>query len=485
MTLALTILALLVALALSFFFSGSETGLISANRYRLRSLRDQGDASAERVLALLGDTRRLLVMALVGTNLGNVLAALLFRLTVETGWPATAAESRAFGPYRLSEWLGLLILTPIVIVFAEILPKALFRARIDRWIGRLRPIYVVCLVAMRPAIWVIELAARTLLAPWGDQRERVMRRLTREDVVNLVAPVEDDEPDDAVEVDDDTDRERPTRKQKKQPLGQTIAIQVGREEKRREAESDERGMVHNIMRLQETRAAETMTPLVDLVSIRLGTMDLAGVRAVARATGFSRFPVYRDRIVDLIGFVDVYRILRDDDTGKTVEDYIETPFYIPETQRMDALLREFLEQRIKNVIVVDEYGGCVGWITREDLLEEIVGELEDELDRPSCPIHEEADGEFLIEGRAEIDRVNEALGTEFDEEDWETMAGLILNEMGRIPTVGDTVTIDGWRMEVTAMAPRRIERVKAVRERARRTETDGATSPPGGEGETT
>ena len=136
---------------------------------------------------------------------------------------------------------------------------------------------------------------------------------------------------------------------------------------------------------------------------------------------------------------------------------------MPETKRVDDLLQEFLRLRIKNAVVVDEYGGCSGWISREDMLEEIVGELEDELDEPSRQITEEADGSYLVEGRMEIDALNHVLETEFSDEEWETLGGLILAEMGRIPAVGDMVTIGEWRATVAGMNGLQISKVRLAR----------------------
>jgi magnesium and cobalt transporter len=171
-------------------------------------------------------------------------------------------------------------------------------------------------------------------------------------------------------------------------------------------------------------------------------------------------PVYRDRIVHLIGHIDIFRVLREHDGHQPLADFVERPYYVPETKRVDDLLQEFLDLRVKNAIVVDEHGGCSGWISREDILEEIVGELEDELDEPKMPLVATAPGVYVIDGQMEIDPLNKALGAKFGEEDWETLAGLLLDAMGRIPKPGDEVTIDGWRARVMEMDGQRIARVE-------------------------
>lgn len=437
--------ALLLCLGLSFFFSGSETAIISVNKFRLRSMHEQGDATAGKLLGLLANTQRLLVMVLIGNNIAGVLAALFFKLLITRGWPHLAEKS-FLGIIQWGDLLDLAILTPVVVVFAEVLPKALFRSRADKVMGVIRPVIVMFLVILKPVILIIERFTHLVLSPMSEQRTRLMRQFTRQDVINLISPeerVEDAEEETAQE-----------------PVGHVISQEALAEEERLVETTDERRMIHNIIQLQDSRAYEIMTPLVELVAVQLGQTDLEGFKQLARQSGYSRFPVYRDKITNLIGYIDVFRVLREGPTSKTLEDYIERAHYVPESKRVDDLLQEFLRLRIKNTIVVDEYGGCAGWISREDMLEEIVGELEDELDEPSKAITETPDGAFLVEGRTEIDALNHVLDSDFSDEEWETLAGLIMNEMGRIPQVGDEITIDGWRATVLKMVGNRIEQVK-------------------------
>ena len=438
-----TILAILICLGFSFFFSGSETAIYSINKYRLRSLHEQGDATAGKLLGLLANTRRLVVMVLIGTNLANVLAALFFKLLIEQSVPVIA-DREAIGLVPWSDLLDLLILTPIVLILAEIIPKVLFRQHADQLLTPLRPVFVVCLAVMRPAIIAVEGLTRLLLAPLGKERLRKIHELTRQDVIDLVAP--DANGNDAADED--------------QPVGLAMAAEIRSENERIEEATDERRLIHNIITLQETCVYEIMRPLVELVAVQLGRVDLEGFKQIAAESGHTRLPVYRDRIVNLIGSVDLYRVLCEDDGTRTIESFVEPAHFIPESKRVDDLLQEFLRLRIKNAIVVDEYGGCSGWVSREDMIEEIVGEIEDELDEPAMKIAETADGAFLIEGRMEIDAVNEALGSAFSEEEGETLAGLILSEMGRIPKEGNAVTIDDWRATVVRMEGHRVDQVR-------------------------
>jgi CBS domain containing-hemolysin-like protein len=453
----LLILSILVCLALSFFFSGSETAVISINRYRLRSLHEQGDPEAGRVIALLSNTQRLLIMALIGTNIANVLAALLFRMLMEKG--IVDPDARALGAIRWSELLSLALLTPVLIVFAEILPKALFRAHADRLAAPLRPIYVMCLWVFHPAIWMVERIARWMLGPLTVARSRAMRRLTRQDVIQLVRP-EDQRPEESRS--EGNGQAKVGAESATGGAGDATeagGAEIDGAEERVFEESDERRMVENILKLNQTTAEEIMTPLVELEAVRLGQVDLDALRKRAIESGYSRFPVFRDRIVHIVGFIDIFRVLKEFDGSQTLPDFIERPHYVPETKRIDDLLQEFLDKRIKIAIVVDEFGGCSGLISREDIFEEIVGEMEDELDEPAEPIQQAADGTITVDGRIEIDRLNVELAADLSDDDWETIAGLVLHEMGRIPKVGDQVILDDWHATVVEMDGLRIARI--------------------------
>jgi len=449
---------LLACLVFSFFFSGSETAIISVNRYLMKGLADQGETRASDLLKLLGDRQRLLIMTLLGTNLANVMMALFFKEFLARLWPDIARRS-IIGSFEAGEILSLLILTPIIIVFAEVLPKAIFRIHADQLFSVFRHFYVFFLRIFWLPITLIERFAGLVPASLIEQRTSLARRLTRQDVINLVNPNEngtqvhtgtDPEPDQKEPRDDD----QAPRLKTGMPMDDDGLVSVA---------ADERRMVQSILELDSTCAREIMTPLVDLVAIQLGRVDLQGFKAIAQASGYTRFPVYRDRIVDLTGYIDVFNMLRTEKEGDQLEDFIEYACYVPETMKVDDLLQEFLGKRIRNVIVVDEYGGCSGWIAREDILEEIVGELEDELDAPMPQIQEIGPGVYLVEGRAEIDAVNEIMGASFTQDDWETMSGLVMAKIGRMPVEGDQFTADDWEYTILEMDGHRVSKVRIRR----------------------
>jgi CBS domain containing-hemolysin-like protein len=483
------LLALIACLGACFFFSGSETAIISVNRYRLRGRREQGDPDAERLLRLLDNVQRLMIVMLIGASAANVLAALIFKLLLQR---VIAHDAPVLWGMHWSELLSLALLTPIIIIFAEILPKALFRAHADALVGRLRLAYVACAWLFWPVVWVVEHVTRLMLGPLAEARSRAYRHLSRRDVMQLIKPEErptngaNGTHGDHAKAEEGMGAPRdatPTPGSLAVParagavaghagtsakVAASVAPNIKAQVERAFEANDERRMIENILTLHQTTAEEIMTPLVNVAAVQLGRVDMEGLRALAVESGYSRMPVYRDRIVHLIGHIDIFRVLREHDGRQPLSDFVERPHYVPETKRVDDLLQEFLDLRIKNAIVVDEHGGCSGWISREDILEEIVGELEDELDEPKTPLVATAHGVYVIDGEMEVDPLNEALGAKFSDENWETLAGLLLDVMGRIPKAGDEVTIDGWRARVLEMDGQRIARVE-LREPSNRT----------------
>lgn len=446
----LIFMAILASLAVSFFFSGAETAVISCSQYQLRHRMEQGDTTVEKTLAMLAQPARLISTVLIGTNLGNVFAVLFFKLLLDLLW--TQSHNRVLGIMSWDELICLVVLTPVIVVFAEILPKALFRAKADAWIHRLRPVLVAMRTLCAPINAFLEVLVRGVLLPFGPREGTPMGRLTRSDLIMMLhSPVRNG----GSEAEFDEGHGGMATKTSSEAPAEAVSDQVTSIR-----EPDETRVIQNIIELENRQAREIMQPLVELEAVHLGHTTLDAFREQARRSGYSRFPAYRDRIVNLIGYIDVFDVIRDTTDKKNLEDFLRPAHFIPETKRVDDLLQEFLLLRVNNAIVVDEYGGCSGWVTREDVIEEIVGELEDELDSPTVLISEQDDGSFLIEGRNDIEDAGEVLGVQFEDTDCDTFGGLIMKHMGRIPRVGAEITLRGWRMEIVEMDEMRVAMVR-------------------------
>ena len=226
-------------------------------------------------------------------------------------------------------------------------------------------------------------------------------------------------------------------------------------------EGEERRLLQSIVDFGDTLVREVMTPRPDIVAIR-DTATVGDVRALFREQEYSRFPVYKDSLDHIAGFVFVKDlvILSTADDARPVSTLLRPAVFVPETKRVPELLKQFQRQQAQCAIVVDEYGGTAGLVAIEDLLEEIVGEIRDEYDVESEPIVDEGHGRWLFSGKANIDEVVQRLDVEIERDGFETVGGYLLARLGRVPGVGEKFEIDGLAVEVLDAERRRINKVR-------------------------
>jgi putative hemolysin len=231
-----------------------------------------------------------------------------------------------------------------------------------------------------------------------------------------------------------------------------------------EAESQEfKGdIIKAVSTIGETSVREVMTPRVDMVTIS-GSASLEELGQFFREHKFSRVPVYRERVDNIVGIVGVMDFVSRDpalDATSTVENLMRPAQFVPETKRVVTLLREFRESHAQMAIVIDEYGGTSGLVTLEDLLEEIVGEIEDEFDEAPDQGHRERDGAYVVTGKFPVEKLEEIFSIQVPAEDFETISGLIFSIVGRIPQVGEIVKYQNLNLEILEADKRRIHRVR-------------------------
>jgi putative hemolysin len=231
------------------------------------------------------------------------------------------------------------------------------------------------------------------------------------------------------------------------------------------AEGDERRLLRSIVEFGETLVREVMTPRPDIVAIRAdATLD--ELRAHFREQEYSRIPVFRDDLDDILGFVfvkDLIQLQEVPGDERPIASLVRPAHVVPETKRVAELLKEFQVRQVQIAIVVDEYGGTAGLVTLEDLLEEIVGEIRDEYDIETEPIVEEPDGTFVVSGKVDIDEVAERLGVVIEREGFETVGGYLLSHLGRVPAPGEAFEIDDLEVSVLEAERRRVHRVRLRR----------------------
>ena len=227
-------------------------------------------------------------------------------------------------------------------------------------------------------------------------------------------------------------------------------------------EREERALIHSIIEFGDTVAREVMVPRTDMVAVE-ARASVIDVMEVAIAAGYSRIPVYEQGIDDIAGVVytkDIMRSLSEDHGGQPVRSIMRTAHFVPETKRVAELLKEMQEGKFHLAMVVDEYGGTAGLVTLEDLIEELVGEIVDEYDVEEPTVEPMPGGDVRVNARMPVDELNELLDADLPEGDWDTVGGLVYDKLGHVPTEGETVEIDGYKMRAEKVQGRRIGRVR-------------------------
>ncbi len=229
---------------------------------------------------------------------------------------------------------------------------------------------------------------------------------------------------------------------------------------------EELRMIRGVLRMDSVKVREIMRPRVDMVAATVDS-DLEAVTELMAVGGYSKIPVYEDSIDNVTGVLYARDLLRARDDGNgnaaSVHSLVRPAMFVPESQNLERLLQEFQERRTSIAIVADEYGGVSGLVTVTDLIEEIVGELVDEFDVEEPEVQRISDSESLVDARASIDLLNEKLGTQIEAEGFDTVGGLVYRELGKMPSNGDTVQVDGLVITVQSTIGRRIHRVRVGR----------------------
>lgn len=393
------------------FFAASELSIVSANGIRLEEAARAGSAAARRVLWFRNHPDRLFGTTLLGTNFSTV-----------TGSTTASLTLLQFDPVN-GDWWAMLLMSPLILIGAEILPKSLGQSRADTLSLFLSgPLYLVHR-ALTPAIFFVRGYTGLLYRLLGidDASRRAMA--SREELVLLMQPTSGES----------------------------------------EMNADEREMISRIFAFTHLEARDSMVPLVEIVAVPAdGTVEDA-VKAISRQ-GYSRLPVYRDRIDNIVGLLHHLDLLKADRADQPIEELMRPPHFVPENQEIDEILILLQRQAASAAVVVDEFGGAVGLLTLEDLLEEIVGEIHDEFDPEGGLWRQVPDG-WILDARAPVERLNEhfklALPTD---EDYETIAGYMLDEFRHIPQIGELVTLpDGRRLTVRRANTRAILEVHLSR----------------------
>ena len=396
-----------LSLLVTALFSAAEMSFIAANRVRLRHMAEGGNRTAIRYLDAFRSPERLLSTAMMGVTIAHITAS-----SVAT-WALLPVAGGA------AAILVTVALTPVMLVLGEVIPKAIARERATGLILWLFPVIEALARLLTPLTWGANALVGRALSLFGRERTSTRQFVSREEL-KLLLQMEPEEADVTVS----------------------------------EAE-----MIDKIFDLGETAAREVMVPLVDVAALP-DTASPADALRLIQERGFSRIPVFTDRVFNIVGVITSMDLFSQGLPTPDVRALMRLATYVPETKRIDELLREMQKNHVQLAVVVDEYGGAVGIVTVEDIVEEIVGEIRDEHDRTPDTVERLPDGSSRVAGRAGLDEVNEALDWDLPKGDFETVAGLVLATLHRIPLVGEVFRVGRYAFTVLEADKRRVLTVR-------------------------
>ncbi|HYK84251.1 MAG TPA: hemolysin family protein [Ktedonobacteraceae bacterium] len=409
----LQLTVLVVTLILCAMASAAETSFTSISRIKLKNLVEEGDRKGIEIEHLLANPNKFLSTILIVNSVAVIVASSM----------ATVLALRFSA--SLGELLSTIVISLVVLIFCEITPKTAAVQNPLRWakvfVGPVRGVAWL----LQPIVWSLGAITNSLVRLMGGQVKHKGPFVTEEELRLLVT--------------------------------------VGEEEGVLEEEETE--MIHSIFEFADTTVREVMIPRIDMVTLESdATVDEAV--DLALQGGFSRIPVYKESIDEIVGVLytkDMLKQLRENHDTMSIRDLVRPAYFVPETKKLDDLLREMQQKHVHLVIVVDEYGSVAGLVTIEDLVEEIVGDIQDEYDREEQLYQQVNENEYIFNAKINIDEFNELMDTQLDDTDYETLGGFLYAQLDKIPNIGDAVMFNDLTFTVLTTRGRRITQVKVVR----------------------
>ena len=386
---------LIVLIALSAFFSSAETALTTVNRVRVRTLIDEGNRRAAVLQKVLDNYSKMLSSILIGNNVVNLSASAL----------TTTLAMKLWGNYAVSIATG--VLTLVVLLCGEIVPKNAATLNAEKISLAYARIIYSLMKLLTPLIYIVDRLSVGIMILLHVDPNKKKDQITESELKTYV----DVSHEDGV------------------------------------IESEEREMIYNVFDFSDAVAKDIMIPRIDMstINVEAGYEELLGV---FKEYMYTRIPVYQDDNDNIIGLVNIKDfILVEDRENFKITDILRDAYYTYEFKKTADLMIEMREKRFNVAFVLNEYGSCVGMITLEDLLEEIVGEIRDEYDADEDELIQEiGERQYLVEGGMKLDDINDALGTELESEDYDSIGGIIIEILDRMPVPGDEVTTEAGIM---------------------------------------
>lgn len=403
---------LVLLLALSAFFSASETALTTVHRIKLESLAEEGNKKAVTVLKLLSKPSKMLSTILIANNVVNISASSL----------VTTLSIRIWGNAYVAVATG--ALTLLILIFGEITPKTMATVKSERMALNSGGVIYFISKVLTPVIFVVDALANGILKLFRIDPAQARSAMTEYEFRTIVEASHEDGV----------------------------------------IESEERQMIYNVVDLGDSLAKDIMIPRIEMACVNVeATYD--ELKEVFDKEKFTRIPVFEESTDNIIGIINMKDLLFLDHPEQIhIRDVMREASFTFEHKKTSDLLAEMRQNSIPMVLVLDEYGDTVGLITLEDLLEEIVGEIRDEFDEEEKErIQEIGEQEYLVEGSLKLDDLNDAIGTSFDSEDYDSVGGLIIEKLDHLPEAGEAAELeDGTTLQVMEMDKNRIDKVKVT-----------------------
>jgi CBS domain containing-hemolysin-like protein len=385
------LLIMFLGVALNAFFAGYETGFVASNPIRVRHRAEkENDAAAKTLLNYMESPDRMITLVLIGTNLALVMG--------------TIAITRQIGP----QW-ATIVCTPLFLIFGEVVPKSMFRTHPTRLALSFLPVIRFFDVVLAPLVLPVTWLSSGFLRLVGDEQRDIRKIMTSlEDVRTLV-----DE-----------------------------GAYYGT------IEPEEQEMIHSVMDLQSRHASEVMVPRIQIQALP-ESADRADLLAMLEETGRTRIPIFRGTLDEIIGVINAFDVLTDrTPENPDIRRFMKPIMHVPDSLRLDDLLKAMRDEKQQMAVVIDEYGGTDGLIAIEDILEEIFGDIQDEYDREEKPIRKVGPKAFVIDCRMSLEDAVDYMHADIQDEEVDTVGGWIMHSIGRIPAKGEVIEFGQYRVTV-------------------------------------
>lgn len=422
----LSILLLIVLVLINAFFAASEIAVITLNDNKIKKMAEDGNKKAAKILKLTENSSRFLATIQVGVTVSGFLTS----ASASQSFSGELAKALSFLPFSQSVIYGIatviitILLSYFSLVFGELVPKKIAMQRAEALSFQFVGILNATSTAFKPFITFLTFSTNVVLKMMGIDPNSSEETVTEEEILMMVDAGEE-----------------------KGVIGETA-----------------KDMISNIFDFNDITVNEIMTHRTEMVAVE----DIASVQNVVNLSieyGYSRIPVYHEDYDNILGIIYVKDLLKyvGSSLGSEIRltDLMRTAYYVPESKRCSALFTEMTEHHTQIAVIVDEYGGTEGLVTMEDLVESIVGNIQDEYDHEEEEIHKVADNTYTVDGATNIDEISDLVGVDLPEGDYDTIAGLVVEILGRIPKPGEhpAVTVQNLTLTVQEVEDRRIAKI--------------------------